>query len=308
MATITSPRTHSPANNVRSPSIAETSSTRGSFDLNPNARSSLSAGPSAQQPPTARRGNRAALREFYNLKNKPTTPRPGYLSRTASITSTSSDVTSATLTDFDVSNSKTSALTAPLDAETFDAEAYISNLLAGSSLRDILKVEATLVSEIRNLDGDRKALVYDNYSKLISAVGTIGAMQRSMNEQGGGLSEVGELEGKIEKLRTSVREITGVKSDEQVKSEEAARKQRRELKNKQQKQDLVKWVLDAPNRLKKLIEEDKDEEAEKEWDNVKKYLDAWEGVKGVEKVKKACEDVMQQSELEDDNDDANQDD
>lgn len=304
MATITSPRTHSPANNVRSPSIAETSSTRGSFELNQNTRSSLSTGPSAQQPPTARRGNRAALREFYNLKNKPSTPTPGHLSRTASITSTSSNITSATLTDLDASNNKTSALTAPLDIESFDAESYISNLLATSSLRDILKVEATLVSEIRNLDGDRKALVYDNYSKLISAVGTIGAMQRSMNEQGGGLSEVGELEGKIEKLRSMVRDITNVKNEEEMRAEAEVRRQRREEKERQEKRDLVKWVLAAPARLRRMIEEDKDEEADKEWEIVKTYLDAWEGVKGVDRVRKACEDVMQQSDVEDENEDS----
>jgi vacuolar protein sorting-associated protein 51 len=40
-------------------------------------------------------------------------------------------------------------------------------------LESVLKVEGALVNEIRGLDGERKALVYDNYSKLITATDTI---------------------------------------------------------------------------------------------------------------------------------------
>ena len=46
-------------------------------------------------------------------------------------------------------------------------------LLEREGLEGVLKVENELVGEIRGLDGDRKALVYDNYSKLISATDTI---------------------------------------------------------------------------------------------------------------------------------------
>jgi hypothetical protein len=60
-----------------------------------------------------------------------------------------------------------------LDREGFDAGAYVRKLLEREGLEGVLKVENELVGEIRGLDGDRKALVYDNYSKLISATDTI---------------------------------------------------------------------------------------------------------------------------------------
>lgn len=292
MATISSPQTQSPAPGtprIKSPSIADTptSSTRGSIDL------PLTARPQPGQPP--RRGNRAALRDYYNLKSKPGAPAPvpgaqGDLRRTGSITSTTSDISTApsiaTLTE---NTSTTSSLTAQLDNTDFDAEGYIHDLLAKSSLRDILKVEATLVSEIRNLDGERKALVYDNYSKLIKAVGTIGEMQRGMNDSTtGGLREVKELESKIEGLRASVTEIVGQKDMEDGE----ARMKRRGLKEDKRKKEVVRWVLDAPDRLAKLVDGGKQDEADKEWKVVKSYLDKWTGVKGVEDIRRRCEEVV----------------
>lgn len=60
-----------------------------------------------------------------------------------------------------------------LDAEGFDAEGYVKGILAKEGLEGLLRVERMLVNEIMALDGERKALVYDNYSKLITATDTI---------------------------------------------------------------------------------------------------------------------------------------
>lgn len=97
-----------------------------------------------------------------------------------------------------------------LDREGFDAEKYVAEVLGREGLEGVLRVEAGLIGgelfyccliftwegwaiqngglggegaahadgmvarlEIRGLDGERKALVYDNYSKLITATDTI---------------------------------------------------------------------------------------------------------------------------------------
>lgn len=190
-------------------------------------------------------------------------------------------------------------MTAQLDAQDFDAQAYIAHLLSTSSLRDILKVEATLVSEIRNLDGERKALVYDNYSRLIKAVGTIGQMQRSMNAKSGGLSEVSELEGRMKKLGDLANSL-GSPGLSDANTREHRRKSREEAIQQRKKSDLVKRVLAAPTTLRSLLDEDKDEEAEAEWTIVRKCLDAWTGVKGVAEIKSQCEAIMNASSDEED--------
>jgi len=91
-----------------------------------------------------------------------------------------------------------------LDREGFDAGKYVADVLGREGLEGVLRVEAGLIGgelfyclllwrnghlehglgalmlielvarlEIRGLDGERKALVYDNYSKLITATDTI---------------------------------------------------------------------------------------------------------------------------------------
>ena len=60
-----------------------------------------------------------------------------------------------------------------LDNEDFEAGTYVKRLLEKEGLEGVLQVEGALLGEIRGLDGERKALVYDNYSKLIAATDTI---------------------------------------------------------------------------------------------------------------------------------------
>ena len=138
MSTIASPR----------PSIALSRRTSASTDTTVRSQS-ISRGP---VPPTQRR-NRAALRDYYNLKD------------TVGASATSSKET--------LLGPEESAPESELDKPGFNAENYVRDLLAKEGLEGILRVEAGLVSDIRGFDGERKALVYDNYSKLIGATDTV---------------------------------------------------------------------------------------------------------------------------------------
>jgi vacuolar protein sorting-associated protein 51 len=279
MATITSPRATSPSPSnparITSPSFASPTPSNtntpssSSIDL-PRTDPSPSATAATN---TSQRRNRAALRDYYNLKAKPSSS-----GRSASIASTTSDstVTSAAAAD------GTSPLLAQLDAEDFKAEAYITQLLSSASLRDVLRTESALVSEIRTLDGERKALVYDNYSKLIKAVGTIGDMQRGMQKGrtgDGGLDGVEALRGRMAGLEESVRSL-GTRVEDQEK-----RERRRE-------REVVKKVLEAPARIEELVNSGKREEAEMEWARTKRWLDAWDSVKGVDEVRTRCQEII----------------
>jgi vacuolar protein sorting-associated protein 51 len=152
-------------------------------------------------------------------------------------------------------------------------------------LRDVLRTESALVSEIRTLDGERKALVYDNYSKLIKAVGTIGDMQRGMQKGragDGGLDGVEALRGRMAALEESVRSLG---SEGRSAEDEGKRKRRKE-------RDTVKKVLEAPTRIEALVRSGQREEAEMEWARTKRWLDAWTGVKGVDEVRKKCQEII----------------
>lgn len=60
-----------------------------------------------------------------------------------------------------------------IDTEGFDADAYVKAKLKDSSLEELLRTYTRVLGEIRALDAEKKALVYDNYSKLITATETI---------------------------------------------------------------------------------------------------------------------------------------
>lgn len=108
---------------------------------------------SSRQPGAApQRRNRAALREFYGLKNE----------------SKNESVNSADTLSLDDATP-----VSELDKEGFDADRYVQDILQREGLEGVLKVEASLLRDIRGFDGEKKALVYDNYSKLIGATDTI---------------------------------------------------------------------------------------------------------------------------------------
>jgi vacuolar protein sorting-associated protein 51 len=117
--------------------------------------------------PQARR-NRAALRDYYGLRAQiqDSVASPTDQSRSSSVEPSQRDADTASTPP------QKSHLQA-LDHEGFDAGSYVKRLLETEPLGELLALENELVSDIRNLDGERKALVYDNYSKLITATDTI---------------------------------------------------------------------------------------------------------------------------------------
>jgi vacuolar protein sorting-associated protein 51 len=248
MSTIASPR----------PSVS-LSSRRDSGSTDNTTRSASTSRPPAGAAGSLRR-NRAALRDYYGLKNAapadardtPPTPTP--------------------------EPEKESEL----DKPGFNAESYVRSLLAQEGLEGVLRVEASVVSEIRSLDGEKKALVYDNYSKLIAATDTI----RSMREKMDPLTQTSTLTGDIEHIAETAAVLSHdlrERHGRDMKGEGLGAKKKRE-----QQQQTVRWVLGAPERLRRLVADGRQEEAEKEWKTVSELLSKWESVKGVAEVRQAC--------------------
>lgn len=257
MSTIASPR---PSTSIRSPS-----STRTSFD--------------ASSRPAQPRRNRAALRDYYGLKAAK--DAESKISEESSRTDVSPEFDEETLTE--------------LDKPGFDAEAYVNNIMATSGLPGVLRVEADLVSQIRNLDSDRKSLVYDNYSKLLSATSTIRRMRTNMDPLAPtthtlspAISHIAETAAS---LSTTMQALPKKPSaiDVRVQSEDDLLVVRR-----RHEKDTVRWVLDTPRRLQSLIDEDREDEADKDWEEVTKILDRWQGINGVKELRTRCEEIMEE--------------
>ena len=227
------------------------------------------------------------MRDYYNLKSKPS-PRAN-ISRTTSITSTASDGITSILTapeGFSVS----SDFKSQLDEADFDADTYVQGLLKSSTLRTLLKAEGSLVSEIKNLDGERKALVYDNYSKLITATQTLGTMQNSMDDAGGGnLGSISMLEPAVDAVAKSAAELWKDNDDHDIARR---REQRAILRDKRAQRETVRWVLGTPARLQQSLEMGQREEAEAVWKEVREVLEHWKEVQGSSELRAKCEEIM----------------
>jgi hypothetical protein len=253
MSTIASPR----------PSIAS-SSRRNSASTDTTITSTTArANPSAAERAALRR-NRSALRDYYNIKKDNEAPSQDGL----------------TVPTFDGEQES------ELDKPGFDPEAYVERLLSHESLEAVLRVEAGLVSDIFSLDGEKKALVYDNYSKLIAATDTIRNMREKMDPMTPTTSTLSPAIGHI--AETAAR-LSADLSKSNLRTDPSASVA---LATKRKQQESVRWVLGAPDRIRELVEDDQRDAAETEWQEISEILSKWEGVKGTEEVRQACLEAL----------------
>lgn len=286
MSTLSSPRPSIASSRAHSPTPA--SSRRPSLDTL-NTHVGTAGGLSASSTPsTARavspslrpRRNRTALRDYYNLKPSAADPAGGPRSPSVPRHTDAGDI----------SNPSVLSTGTELDSPDFDPQRYVNHLLATSSLSTILKAENTLVGDIRTLDSERKALVYDNYSKLIRAVETIGKMRRSMDDRGAPLTMTKTLGPAIAFVAETAGGLIQEGEEQRRRMKEA--KMSDATDRKKSERQTVKWVLAAPERLEQLLADGKKEDAEKDWEEVRNLLEKWGEVKGVAEVRESCEKIM----------------
>jgi hypothetical protein len=158
---------------------------------------------------------------------------------------------------------------------SFSASSYVSSLLTTSTPDQLLHTLNSITISSLGLEGDKKALVYDNYTTLLSATSTISRMRENVDP----------MAPVTTTLEPAVRHIadTAVRIADQRKATRG---------DESGKRELVKRVLGAAERLKGLREEGRQEDARREWGEVKQLLGKWEGVKGVEEVRRECVEVM----------------
>ncbi|KJX92086.1 hypothetical protein TI39_contig5926g00002 [Zymoseptoria brevis] len=197
------------------------------------------------------RRNRAALRDYYNL-------------------SVPSPVASSTNLAEESENPSPHDEPSELDAPGFVPETYVANVLSTTSLEGVLRISSGLVSEIRSLDGEKKALVYDNYSKLIAATDTIRSMREKMDPMTPGTRTLGLAVGHIAETARGLRDGAA----------------RSAVDGRERQREVVRWVLGGPERVRGLVDEGKGEEAREEWRRVERVLEKLGEASGVERVRR----------------------
>ncbi|KXH27264.1 hypothetical protein CNYM01_11789 [Colletotrichum nymphaeae SA-01] len=282
MSTIASPR-EPPAltRRVSAQPHTPTSSTRPSLDTprsltsSPNPGSSATfgngTGPGGAAPAPSKRANRAALREYYNLKKAAAAGGNG--------TPPSLEITE----DHERHAEHSEVPPSELDSPSFDAEAYVRKALAENTLDDLLRVYTRVLGEIRALDAEKKALVYDNYSKLISATetirklkGTLGDVSKQMRANMDPLNPMAStldpaiagIYAQASSIREALRKTVAPPAPKEREDEAAAAMRRRT-------RGLAREVLGTPEKLRRLVREGKVEEAKRVWEMPRRLLEVW---------------------------------
>ena len=238
----------------------------------PNPSGSIASTPTTSRttsPAPVRRQHRAALRDYYNLK-----------------ASAPADASST------LQNAEPEPPSSELDASDFDADAYVKSVLAGHGLEGVLRVEAGLVNEIKGLDGERKALVYDNYSKLIAATDTIRKMRDNMDPLTPTTSTLSPAVAHIAETARGL--VAGVGNGNGSGGSRGIGEEGKEEMGKvrRQERDTVRWVLGTPKRLGVLLDEGRLEDARNDWEEVRRILLRWQDVAGVDELRRECEKIM----------------
>ncbi|EFX00807.1 hypothetical protein CMQ_1888 [Grosmannia clavigera kw1407] len=284
MSTIASPREPPPLRRIPS-AQTPTSSTRPSIEIsrsvagspNPSitgassaaSAASTTATPSGLMSPAsvttaAVRRNRAALREYYNIhKNGTATPalevtdvdlapRQQQQQLGGSLSASYSEVTPSAM-----------------DRPDFDAVAFVRNTLQAGGLEDLLRTYTRVLSEMRALDAEKKSLVYDNYSRLITATETIRKMRANMdplNPMASTLDPaIAHIYSQAKALCDAMRQSVPA-PDTPDAAAFAARARTRQL---------AAAVLETPDRLRQLMREGRPDEAKAAWDRPRRLLELW---------------------------------
>lgn len=130
-----------------------------------------------------------------------------------------------------------------IDSAAFDAEAFVSNLVKTSRLDALQGKYTSMTSEIRHLDSDMQMLVYENYSKFITATDTIRRMK----------ANVEEMEGRMEELQSTV--LATSSASEAVNNKLARhRSQIEDLNNIRGLLKKLQSVFDLPSRVKTALQ------------------------------------------------------
>ncbi|KAK8126537.1 Vacuolar protein sorting-associated protein 51-like protein [Apiospora kogelbergensis] len=159
-----------------------------------------------------------------------------------------------------------------MDGESFEAEAYVKKALVESGMEDLLKLYTKTLGEIRALDAEKKALVYDNYSKLISATETIRKMRTNMDPLNPMASTLDPAIAQIYSQAYSIREsLRGQVPPPNPTKNAAEEARQKKIRTKQ----LALEVLETPDKIRALVNDGRLEDARQAWKIPRKLLESW---------------------------------
>lgn len=163
-----------------------------------------------------------------------------------------------------------------MDKEGFDAESYVKKVLKEKTLAELLVTYGGVLREIGALEAEKKALVYDNYSKLISATEMIGRLRGGMDPLDPMARTLDPAVEGIFRRAEEIREGMRLALPEGQKKEKDMPEEDKGVEARRKKtRDVVLRVLETPEKVRTLVADGKIEEARAMWEPTLKLLEKW---------------------------------
>lgn len=230
-----------------------------------------------------RRLNNDLLRNYYGLDSGSVTPN-SIASGTTGIESHGIGLTGSDPLD--------------PDSNSFQLDLAFKKMMQQKSLSQLLKEESDLLTEIRELDGERQSLVYNHHHELVSASETM----KNMKEQADALlpsmnamqSSLQSISSTSESLVLPI-EITQSLGDMERKQSDINSNSSSNVLTKAQP------VIELPQRLRDAVLLGNGQEgltkAQGLWGSLESVLANWDeaGVKGAKEIMNECRQVLRQA-------------
>ncbi|RIA83584.1 hypothetical protein C1645_785985 [Glomus cerebriforme] len=168
-----------------------------------------------------------------------------------------------------------------IDFSAFEANKYIDNMLAEKHLSELMQRDNDLSTEIRQLDGDMKTLVYENYSKFISATDTIRKMKSNVENMESEMDQLSQSINNISNVTSSVNSALGLKRDKI-----------RQLTGVHDLLKKIQFIFELPTRLKHCLDQESYAQAVRYYAKTSKLLEHYRSLSVFSSIEMECKEIM----------------
>ncbi|KAF9196012.1 Vacuolar protein sorting-associated protein 51 [Haplosporangium sp. Z 11] len=168
-----------------------------------------------------------------------------------------------------------------LDSHAFEVDKYMHKLFVEKQLPGLVKADNDLVADIRQLDGDMKTLVYENYSKFLSATDTINKMK----------SNVDNLESEMSRLTQNIGQIAS--SSAAIHSSLGGKREKiRQLNGVHSLLTKLQFVFELPTNLNQCLEAESYTQAVKSYCRTLHLLQHYKHLTVFTGIERECKAIM----------------
>ncbi|KAG0220752.1 hypothetical protein B0O80DRAFT_462001 [Mortierella sp. GBAus27b] len=170
-----------------------------------------------------------------------------------------------------------------LDSHAFEVDKYMHKMFVEKQLPGLVRADNELVADIRQLDGDMKTLVYENYSKFLSATDTINKMK----------SNVDNLESEMSRLTQNISKIAT--SSSAIHSSLGTRRDKiRQLNGVHSLLTKLQFVFELPTNLHQCLETESYTQAVKSYCRTLHLLQHYRHLTVFTGIERECNAIMVQ--------------